>query len=353
MSQKYSLRHYERGDEGQIVSLLQRAFNGWPRIDLNCTPLDHWKWKFLDNPINKIYVTVAHDKGRIVGSQHGTLVKIKMGDDIHLCSVISDLAVDPDYRRMGIWSSMNELRGEKGEELGVEISYWMSSNPIVIRKYLDLRPSFPHPISNLVRIKDIDLHLEKMPMERDWLTKIGFSTVKRLNELGNLFRESFSSELGDVETVTFFGEEFDEFWDKISDDYGMIVMRNREYVNWRYCDPRAGNFKIKKVEEDGAILGYSVLKINKGQSDYPMGFIIDFLALPSRHDAANALIADAVSNFDRNDVNIINVLMVKGHPYKELLNRHGFIDSRIKVHVIFNPRQLEKKQTRGYRDRAW
>jgi len=98
---------------------------------------------------------------------------------------------------------------------------------------------------------------------------------------------------------------------------------------------------VKQVEEDGEILGYSVLKINKSRMVYPVGYIVDILALPGRLDVADLLVADAVKYFDKNDINIVNCLLIKNHPYKRIFNRHGFLDSRIKIHLSYTSHGLE------------
>jgi len=239
---------------------------------------------------------------------------------------------------------MNEIRGEMWDELGVKLSYWMTGNPIVIEKYIDVRPNFPNPLINLVNIRDIDLHLEKMPMEREWFIKLGFKTVRTLNDLGNRFRRSLSKNPDvRIEDIEYFDEGMDRLWREVSDQYRIIIERKRDYLNWRYCDPRAGDFTVKQAEEHGQVQGYVVLKINRYREDYPVGFIVDLLTVPNRPDVTHALISDAVGFFDEHKTNIVNSLVVKAHPYEDLFKRHGFVDSRINVRVFFNTRDIGEK----------
>jgi hypothetical protein len=46
----FVVRPYQAGDEKEIVELLRMVFDGWPHFDLNCSSVDHWKWKHLDKP---------------------------------------------------------------------------------------------------------------------------------------------------------------------------------------------------------------------------------------------------------------------------------------------------------------
>ena len=63
----YSIRDYEPGDEGRIVELLELVFGVWPRFDLKCSPLEHWRWKYVDNPMGSMIVPIAVDGDLIVG----------------------------------------------------------------------------------------------------------------------------------------------------------------------------------------------------------------------------------------------------------------------------------------------
>ena len=133
------------------------------------------------------------------------------------------------------------------------------------------------------------------------------------------------------------GEKWEEFWDEISKHYDFIVEKRRDYLNWRYCDPRCGDFIVKIAEYKKEIVGYSVLRINRYLREYPIGYIVDLLTLPNRLDVSEALAADAISYFDSNGVNIINYQVVKNHPHEQILKKQGFLNSRIKIHLFYNP----------------
>jgi len=41
LKKEFTIRDYTPGDEEEIVELLQLGFNGWPRFDINSSPLEH------------------------------------------------------------------------------------------------------------------------------------------------------------------------------------------------------------------------------------------------------------------------------------------------------------------------
>ncbi len=56
-----------------------------------------------------------------------------------------------------------------------------------------------------------------------------------------------------------------------------------EYLNWRYSDRRGGDYILKEAIEGERALGYVVLRVNGYQEKYPVGYIVDLLALPGRY----------------------------------------------------------------------
>jgi hypothetical protein len=83
------------------------------------------------------------------------------------------------------------------------------------------------------------------------------------------------------------------------------------------------------------VLGYSLLRINRYRDEYPIGYIVDLLALPERLDVINALIEDAVIYFDNNDINIIKCLGVKNHTHENILSKYGFVNSRRRLDIFY------------------
>ena len=338
LKKDFELRSYRPGDEHGIVQLLQSVFGRWPKIDLNCEPVDHWRWKYLENPVKNLNVVVGVSENEIISCHHGLRHRIKIGDEVYLGSIAMDLAVHPDFRGMGLFPEMTGFLAENSINLGVRFAHWLTGNPLVIKRNLKTRPQFPYPIKNLVRIENIDKLLEVMPIKYSGFYKQGYYLAKFSNALRNKLRPQPSSknELL-IRDATSFDDGIDEFWRQVSDKYAFIVDRSRAYLNWRYSDPRAGSYVIRQAMEGSRLLGYCVLLINRYLRDCPVGYIVDLLALPGRLDVVDVLAADSLRYFDENDVNVILWQTVRDHPYQRILNGHGFLDSRIKFHLFYNP----------------
>lgn len=342
MSKDHIVRPYQPGDEESIVKLLELVFGGWPHFDLKCTPLEHWKWKFGDNPLKMNTIVVGISNNRIIGCMHYIYQRIKIGKKSLLSGQGMDLAVHPDFRVRGVYLKMGELKDELIAKDNVNIVYGATVNPIVIRRSNKLGwLRFPRPVLCLVRIHNFDLHL-KMMSKRARLKKYGYHLLKAVNRIRNILsRPPIVTSEFQVKEINSFDDRIELFWNRIKDHYSFIVERSKEYLNWRYCDPRGGDYLVKQVEEEGHIIGYSVLRINKYKEDYPRGYVVDLLTLPDRLDVADTLINDAVHYFDDLRVNIVYYCVVKNHLYERLFKRHEFLDSRTDLYVSYNPIQVE------------
>jgi hypothetical protein len=273
-------------------------------------------------------VLVAESGNEIIGCNHAIFERIKVGGVTLLCRQGVDSAVHPNFRGMGVYSKMSELKSRLDSEIDLGLHYAVSTNPIIAKASERKKDHmlFPHSIVELIRIRDIDLHLAKNDVQKALLKKYGFHAVKALNILNkkallNGFKFSISE-------MNRFDEQIDVFWGKIKDSYSFIAERSRNYLNWRFCDPRGGRYIVKQIEDEEGLIGYIVLRINSYKADYPIGYIVDLCTLPDRLDCAEALILDSVNYFDDHGVNLISYWIVKNHPYERLLKRHGFLDSR-------------------------
>ncbi len=289
MNEEVIIRQYKPGDENGIICLLETVFDGWPHKDLQCTPLDHWRWKYEDNPLKSNAVAVAECAGKIVGCTHGLFMNVKIGKKVQLAQQGMDLAVDEDLRGRGMHPKITDLKRKIMIEKNINITFSTSGNPLVIRHDRD-RPQFPSPLMQMIKIRDVDQHL-KMVDYSNKLTKkygyLGLRTLKRVkNRLTTTQSPTSNLEISEIER---FDEQIDGFWGEIEDNYSFIIKRDMNYLNWRYCDKRGGEFKIMQATAGDKILGYMALRINRYRKEYPVGIIAGLLTLPGRPEVARCL----------------------------------------------------------------
>lgn len=337
MTSKTRFRPYQKGDEESIVNLLTEVFNGWPNFSIECSSLDHWRWKYLDNPFRKSYVSLALLGTEVIGVNHSFPIKVKIGEDVFRGSFGSDLAVHPDHRGKGISTQLQRMKRQLKDRTAM-FSLYVSSNPIVVEREDETRiPPFPNVLLNLVRIRDIDKHLKIAPENNDWLIKIGFNVLKLINLLRNRNKIQTRKEETKIklEKVMLFDGRIDAFWEEVKKHYTFIIERNKTYLNWRYFDSRSGEYTIVLASSpEGEITGYIVTTINRKNRDYPVGYIVDLLAIPENKAVVDKLIKKAVEHFDEKEVNLVNVLLFRDHPFEKIFQKNGFLNSRKKIHLF-------------------
>lgn len=348
MSDEIKFRQYEKGDEKQINNLLQKVFHPWPHFDLSVNPQEHWKWKYLDNPLHLSAIAVAENDHIIIGCSHGFYLNVKVGNSILLAQQGVDLAVREDFRGRGIHDKLAVIKREIHEKNNVNLTYSLSGNPIVYKKDIkENRPQFPHQIQHMIKIYNIDKHFNSKYYDQKTIKKYGFRTIDILNKIGNVKpftqRISKSDENFEISNIDKIDGKFDQFWEDIKDYYNYITVHDTKYINWRYCDVRSGNYIIKCAKIGQRIIGYMVVKINKNIEGYPEGYIVDLLTLPNRIDVAESLIIDAMKDFENKNINIIHALIFQKHPYKSLLSNKGFIKDEKKLHLFYRAKNMENE----------
>jgi len=337
---EYTIRPYKDGEEKQIVNLLSQAFGDWPNKSVQATPLQHWAWKYSDNPNRPHIVYVAVKDDIVVGVSQSTAVPIKYLDKVKMFTVGADAAVSPDHRRRGLRTQLMKEKTEYLISIGLDTSYCVTSNPIMLEIYRkEQRPRFPRKVTNYVRILDVKEHLRHIPMDSSIIYRTGYSVLKKLQTIENMLNPIAESD-GRVtlHEVQWFDSRFDELWNNISKNLRFAVSRDSKTLNWKYNDRRNGDHKVVAAEDgDGNILGYVVSYVNRLNRDYPVGFIMDLVSLPEREDILNLLLKSASNYLDQSEVNTSLALSVQGHPYNRVFKYNGFLDSRFPLHLFLFP----------------
>lgn len=333
-----AVRSIQPGDEIGVVELLELVFGGWPHLDVSCSPLEYWRWKFEERTVHGKFIFVAEaGGGELVGCLHVIPVEFKGVHGVERCAIGVDYAVHPDYRGQGISSMLSKAINRSLFEAGYRFSYSITSHPRVISRAVKSNLCFNGRILNYVRVVDVDRQLEAMPMKRGWVVKAGYNILRGFNKVRNSLGPRVS--LGDVSVVEDkgFGVEADELWERVSQYYDFMLKRDSGYLNWRYCDPRGGGFQIRKAYEGDVLLGSCVFRVNRFREEYPVGYVLDLVAVPGRVDVACSLVGAAVRYFDDAGVNMVNVMVMERAWFIDALRLNGFLNSRVRLNVYLDP----------------
>jgi hypothetical protein len=330
----YSVRFYEDGDEVQIVSLLDKVFDGWPKLDLLVSNLEYWRWKHKPSMIydNTIAVGV-NEANEIVGCNHRPLVKAKIGEEEILMQHGVDLAVHPNYRRMGM---SNKTRHTLPMSY---VRYGSTVNPIVKNTRLNQGIRFQSPIYIYKKISDYTKYKEKNSVNRLWLYRHNLQEKIDSIKKGRKKESKYNPVL-----VEKFDMRINDFWNYIKQNYDFSIKKDMEYLNWRYRDSRGGEYKAFIVEDEDIILGYGVARINRYNPSNPVGSIVELVTKYDDVEVSDSLIFEIDRLFDKEGVNERNIWVVKDSRLAKIISGNGYVNTYWDIFIHFNNNDGSQKE---------
>lgn len=261
---RWIIRPYQPGDEGAILDLFRRVFG----VDRS---LEHWRWKFQDNPFG-LYVRVAETpSGELIG-HYGTLpVLMKWGDRSLILTQIIDVMVDPQSRRglkrPGLFAALSEYSiasiGSPGRASG-GYGFPTPEHLRIGRRasgYISL-----HPVQTLV--KDLNSGQGKGG-QRAWLLA--------------------------AEELLRFGAELDCLWQRCQQGPSVGIIRDARYMNWRYVERPDVTYRLLAARRrlSGSLEGTAVLRL--GWGDQPIACLVDWLVPAGAVGVAKVLLGHCES----------------------------------------------------------
>jgi len=250
----WTARPCQPGDEGQILDLFTRVF-GAERS------LQHWYWKFRDNPVGEIHVYLAVTvSGQIVGQYAGLPVLFHWGGRTLQFVQILDVMVDPAFRS-----------GLKKAGLFVKLAGRYISDYAGAGGY-----GFP-PLAPL-RIGE----------------RVGYKALHQVQQLACSLQKprapawsrSIASWQWVVEEVQAFDARADRLWARCRSELPVAAIRDARYLNWRYAQHPEVRYRLLAIRRRGSDewAGLAVLRLGGGQATAHLGqgegaaCLVDWLA---------------------------------------------------------------------------
>lgn len=284
-------RPLRAGDEAEVVELLARVFGHWPGRKTAVPAIEHLRWKLRSHEKAAKFHIVAEAGGELVGVRISLARLVKIKERILLARQGADLAVHPDYQRRGVLSRMFEFRRQELDET-FDLAFGNTSHPATLK--LDIRTGH-RPLGNRIQVLECA------------------SFRSRVAE------QAGGTQPWTISAATTFDSRIDSFWEEASKPFDFIVVRTRDYLNWRYCDVRSGISEVLIAEQDGLVIGYAALRVTR-----IAGHIVDLLSLPGHLEVASALVREALVRFRRAGVPTVESWLPTHHPYAELFREGGF-----------------------------
>ena len=311
------IRRYTRGDEKQIIQLFEEVFK---KPMGKTESIRHWNWEYINNPNGRIEILLATDKKKIVGHYAVIPVKMKIKDEVYITSLSLDTMTHKYYRGTGIFPTLaSKLYKELGES-GINITYGFP-NEYSINGFVKKLDWF--------EISSVPIYI--LPLNFKHLIYRYFKNNFFSNFLGNffnfiykiLFKRKLRKNINIIK-INEFDYRFNKLWDLAKKEIIIGVVRDKEYLNWRYFRKPEQKYIVFAPHSEDELKGYIVLKIEQ-RFGLRVGLIMDILTIPSKISYQNDLISHAIYYFKRNNVSIISVIMFPHWRYYHSLKSNRFI----------------------------
>ena len=185
---------YKPGDEIHILKLFQITFG-------KSMPEDHWKWRFIDNPENKVMIKLMWQDDVLAGHYAASPIKLNVKNENILAALSMTTMTHPDYTGRGIFTDLAEdLYLDEAKNSGLKAIL-----------------GFPNNNSHYGFIKNLKWkNLEQIPT---------FSIdVNKINKI------KYSS----ISVVSAFNSNHINAQQKSFSTYNIKVEKSLSYLTWRY-----------------------------------------------------------------------------------------------------------------------
>ena len=346
MERKWSIRSYEKGDENRIFELMKAVPEYSGRTLDKEKWMRWWNWNYIDNPAGDSMILIADHEGKLVGARSTIRVKMKIAGETVTASENTDLMTHPDYRRQGIFSSLEKKSFDQLKDEGVYITYSFPgpmSYPGYIKsgKFFDI-----HAIRTVIKPVNLENTLKRR-IKNKFLLKI--CTVAGSIFINIFYRAKKPPEVDGltITKISSFDDRINDFWKEISNDHEIIVVRDKEYLNWRYVDVPDVEYTIYLAEEGGEICGYIVLKCVKEEGS-ASGYVIDIIAPLDRPEVIHSLLSKAIKYFKEERVDVIFCEMIADKIFYKIFKKNGFVSSCFTIKNRFIVRINSPKISEAY-----
>lgn len=304
----------------ELLGVIRPAFGRWPPFEPPLGDREYLRWK-LEAPDGAVALI-----GRVEGQP--ALASVSLTQRCRVRGVErrgrlgGDSAVHPDFQGRGYDTARRAFIVETMEpHFDLSLSY--SDNPRIVQgghRYGEA--PFGESIEVLYGPLDVTRSAAEIRARRSSrLPVAAWSVALRGWMLAgrSRYRAPSAGRLA-ISTAAEFDDRVDVFSQRALAPFDYALVRDRRWLNWRYCDERGGGFEVRIAEDGGELAGYSVTRVSEER-----GYLIDLLALPGRLDVASDLVRDARGRLrDRGTVGI-DAWMPKRHPYRALLRALGFL----------------------------
>lgn len=257
------IRSYRPGDETRILELFARSFHQ-PRS------LEHWRWKFQQNPAGGHRISLAFLGERLVAQYAGYPLRVFVDGSVVEANQIGDTMTDPAVRHLG--------RGPSSV-LGRTARHFYETHcagKVVF--------NFGFNVANIQKFSIRFLGSDRVESVPYRLRDLRARPLPPLHRIERWLRGCR------LELTTATSPEWDELFRRVAPRYGFLLVRDAAYVRWRYLECPDISYAVVAIRKWGRLVGWLVFR-NRDRRLSVGDFLIDpecgdYFVLALRHLAS-------------------------------------------------------------------
>ena len=243
IEEKYTLRPFLQGDEDGVLDLWKTAFKSKMEPKL-------FKWKYLENPYSKSMMLCVSKKDRVVTFYGGVPFKFQWINKIIYAVHLMDIMSHPAHRKdkvfertarsfMDYYCSADKLHlmyGFPGE------FHYSIGERILNYKKIGGVAYFTDSLENRNKI-DYASKSGQSDVDRNVQTNVQIDVQQNVQITG-VQKNVPHIRMELVENMDALSYDFDLLWESCKKDYPFSIVRNSDFVKWRYFQHPQKQYKV-------------------------------------------------------------------------------------------------------------
>lgn len=285
-------------DELEILDLNKNTINKFLNcFNLNNNPKDQKKveWQFFENTEKSNVVNITYDskKERTASIYAVSCIKFKINKDTLKAAQSLDTITDVNYRKQGLFvkSAMDVYYKAKNSENAFVYGFPNGNSIHGFNKKLKWKVLDPVPF--LIK-----------PLR----TKYFFKRIPLLKYLPDFSLPTFNFKNNNdiiLKTTNDFPDSVNSLWDTFSKSFKIGLVRDKDYLNWRYIQKPSEDYKIiHAYSNENKHLGYIVYTL-KRKHNGKIGYIMELVYDLKSPNIGRQLLKKAISNLKNNKADCV------------------------------------------------
>jgi predicted acetyltransferase len=316
-------------------------------FDLNGSPKSRKKikWQFLENPPASCFVDIAYDesKSRTTAIYAISSVYFKVGDKKVLGAQSLDTMTDINYRGQGFFTRLANNVYTTAAESNVSLVYGFPNGNSIYGFKKKLAWEVLDPLPFLIR-----------PLKTNYFT----SRIKWLKFIPNInipIKNFRGSKRYNINKKNSFPEDVNTIWDKFSQSFKVGVIRDKNYLEWRYISKPDEYYSIAHITNlNDEYLGYIIYTV-KEKHNGKIAYIMELIYDPAIPDLGDMLLKYAMNDIKSQNADCILSWCMDHSPNSKAYKKNFFLKMPVKLRPIelhFGARSFDSKTSSLVNDRS-